>query len=200
MARGAGQDLVDRLAFANRIVITGAGSSYYIAQVAASAMRAICHLPAVAAPLSEVLLRPDEVFAEEDHANQPVIVVSRSGTTTEALDVIRATRADGHHALAVTCRPASGMAALAKSVLAVPEADESAIVMTRSFVALVTLLMRLGARLGDPSFGRDLIACRPSGVRRSRSSKPPSGWPPRIPRASSCWAAGQPTAWPTRRS
>jgi glucosamine--fructose-6-phosphate aminotransferase (isomerizing) len=48
------------------------------------------------------------------------------------------------------------MAALAESVLAVPEADESAIVMTRSFAALVTLLMRLGARLGNPSFGRDL--------------------------------------------
>lgn len=156
IARQARQEEVDRLAFASRIIVTGAGSSYYIAQVAAAAMRTMCHLPAEAAPLSEVLLRPEAIFPGADHENQPVIVVSRSGTTTEALEVIRSVQADGHHALAVTCRPESQMAALADTALAVPEADESAIVMTRSFVALTTLLMRLGTRLGDPRFGREL--------------------------------------------
>ena len=48
------------------------------------------------------------------------------------------------------------MASLADAVLAVPEADETAIVMTKSFAALVTLLMRLGTRLGDRAFARDL--------------------------------------------
>jgi glucosamine--fructose-6-phosphate aminotransferase (isomerizing) len=45
------------------------------------------------------------------------------------------------------------MAQLATATLAVPEGDETAIVMTRSFAAQVALLMRLGARLGDPGFG-----------------------------------------------
>ena len=39
------------------------------------------------------------------------------------------------------------MAELADDVLAVPEADEAAIVMTRSFTAQVVVLMGLGARI-----------------------------------------------------
>ncbi|MFV2064720.1 MAG: SIS domain-containing protein [Chloroflexota bacterium] len=156
VARTAPQQEVDRLAFARRIVVTGAGSSYYIAQIAAAAMRAKCRLPAEAVPLSEVLLRSSMVFAPEEPTNQPVVVVSRSGSTTEALEVVGAAKRRGQYTLAITCRPQSPMAAMADFTLAVPEADEKAIVMTRSFAAQVTLLMRLGTRLGDPTFGADL--------------------------------------------
>jgi glucosamine--fructose-6-phosphate aminotransferase (isomerizing) len=156
VARSAPRQTVDRLAFARRIVVTGAGSSFYIAQVASAAMRTYCQLPAEAVPLSEVLLRPRAVFAAEELTNQPVVVVSRSGSTTEALDVIRAARERDQHTLAVTCRPHSPMAELADEFLAVPEGDEQAIVMTRSFVSQAALLMRLGTRLGDPGFARDL--------------------------------------------
>lgn len=156
VAREAPQRQVDRLAFAKRIVVTGAGSSLYISQVAAYAMRAFCRLPAEAVPLSEVLLRPRAVFAAEDMANQPVVVVSRSGSTTEALEVIKAAQRREQYTLAITCRPGSPMAAMADGVLAVPEGDEDAIVMTRSFVSQTSLLMRLGTRLGDPRFAADL--------------------------------------------
>jgi glutamine---fructose-6-phosphate transaminase (isomerizing) len=158
VARGAPGDTVDRLAFARRIIVTGAGSSLYISQIAAAAMRTYCRLPAEAVPLSEVLLRPRAVFAAEELSSQPVVVVSRSGTTTEALDVIRAARARGQHTLAITCRPTSTMAQIADEVLAVPEGDEEAIVMTRSFAAQAALLMRLGTRLGDAGFAGDLDA------------------------------------------
>lgn len=156
VARDAPQSEVDRLAFARRIVIAGAGSSYYIAQIAAAALRSKCRLPAEAVPLSEVLLRSRMVFAPEEPTNQPIVVVSRSGSTTEALEVIDAAKRRGQYTLAVTCRPHSPMAAMADFTLAVPEADEKAIVMTRSFAAQATLLVRLGTRLGDPAFGADL--------------------------------------------
>ena len=152
VARAAPTELLDILAGASQVLITGAGSSYYIAQVAAVALRARCGLPAVAAPLSEVLLRPEAVFAPGESAYQPVIVVSRSGTTTEALDVIRAAQVRRAPAIAVTCRPASPMAQLATATLAVAEGDERAIVMTRSFASQTALLMRLGARIGEPGF------------------------------------------------
>ncbi len=158
VARSASQDIVDRLDGAARIVITGAGSSFYIAQVAAFAMRAHGQLPAEAQPLSEVLLRPDAVFAGPALADQPVIVVSRSGSTTEALEVIKAARDRGQYALAVTCRPESPIAGLADTTLAVPEGDEEAIVMTRSFASQTALLMRLAARLGADAFAADLDA------------------------------------------
>jgi glutamine---fructose-6-phosphate transaminase (isomerizing) len=182
VAREAPTDILDTLAGATQIVITGAGSSYYIALVAAAALRSHCGLPAVAAPLSEVLLRPDMVLGAGEPAHQPVIVVSRSGTTTEALDVIRLVQERGGPAIAVTCRPASPMAQQASATLAVPEGDETAIVMTRSFAAQVALLMRLGARLGDPAFAADLDAL-------------PDRWaelPPFIARAFEL-AAGDPT-------
>lgn len=156
VARKAPQRPLDRLASATRIVVTGAGSSLYISQVAAYAMRAYCRLPAEAAPLSEVLLRPGAVVDTGDPAEQPVMVVSRSGSTTEALEVIKAARGRGQYTLAITCRPDSPMAELADDVLAVPEGDEEAIVMTRSFVSQTSLLMRLGAHSGDPAFAADL--------------------------------------------
>jgi glucosamine--fructose-6-phosphate aminotransferase (isomerizing) len=156
VARNAAADTVDRLAFAKRIVITGAGSSLYVAQIAAMAIRTYCRLPAEAVPLSEVLLRPRPTFAAEELANQPLVVVSRSGETTEALEVIKAARARGQHVIAVTTRPASAMARLADETLALPEAEDEAIVMTRSVGAMSALIMRLGTRLGDPGFARDL--------------------------------------------
>jgi glucosamine--fructose-6-phosphate aminotransferase (isomerizing) len=158
VARGAPTKILDVLAGASQVVITGAGSSYYIAQVAATATRARCGLPAVAVPLSEVVLRPETAFGQGDPARQPVVVVSRSGSTTEALDVIRLVQERGGPAIAVTCRPQSPMAQLADATLAVPEGDEAAIVMTRSFIAQTALLMRLGARLGEAAFAADLDA------------------------------------------
>lgn len=158
VARTAPQALVDRLDGAGRIVVTGAGSSLYIAQVAAFSMRAQADLAAEAQPLSEVLLRPAAVFAGQTLADQPVIVVSRSGSTTEALEVIKAARERGQYTVAVTCRPDAPMARSADAVLAVPEGDEQAIVMTRSFASQVALLMRLGARLGEGALAADLDA------------------------------------------
>lgn len=158
VARSAPQDLVDRLDGATRIVISGAGSSLYIAQVAAFALREEANLPAEAQPLSEVLLRPDPVFASQRVADQPLIVVSRSGTTTEALAVLRAARERGQYTVAVTCRADAPMTELADVALTIPEADDEAIVMSRSFVSQASLLMRLGARLGSPAFAADLDA------------------------------------------
>jgi len=148
---------VRTLADAHRIVIAGAGSSYYIAQAAAAAMRAVCRLPAVAVPLSELLLRPEGVLAPGAASRQPVIVVSRSGTTTEAVAVARQAREAGHPTITVTCRPGSDLARQGGACLAVPEADERAIVMTRSFSGMLTALLGVVGRLApDASLAADL--------------------------------------------
>lgn len=207
-AREAPAAVVDRLAAAERIVLAGAGSSYYIAQMAAAAMHARCGLPAVAVPLSEVLLRPEGVFDDAPAERQPVVVISRSGATTEAIDVIGLAKGRRHPTLAVTCRPASPMALAADVTLAVPEADELAIVMTRSFAAQAALLMRLGARVAAGRSGSPLDA----GFAGSLDELP-ARWGevgPHIERAfelalatrraSSSWVAVPPMASPTRRS
>jgi glucosamine--fructose-6-phosphate aminotransferase (isomerizing) len=148
--------LLQQLAGASRIVLTGAGSSYYVAQVAAAALRERCGLPGVAAPLSEVLLRPEGVLSKTEPGRQPVIVISRSGTTTEAIAAASAVREAGHPTLCVTCRNGTTLEDVVDEVLRVP-ADEQAIVMTRSFVAMTVLLLRLVARLvPGAALGTDL--------------------------------------------
>ena len=51
------------------------------------------HRPFAAVPLSEVLLRPSGVFVGASPAAEPVVVISRSGSTSEAVDVAERCRA-----------------------------------------------------------------------------------------------------------
>ena len=201
VARAAPTEILDTLAGASQVVITGAGSSYYIAQVASVALRARCGLPAVAAPLSEVLLRPEAVFAPGEPSHQPVIVVSRSGTTTEALDVIRARPGarGSRHRRDLPARRAP-WPSWPRPRWPIPEGDETAIVMTRSFASQTALLMRLGAGWARPASRPTSMPCRRTGRTWRPSSSGPSSWQRRTHRESWCWAAGLPTAWPTRPS
>ncbi|MBA2381497.1 MAG: SIS domain-containing protein, partial [Chloroflexi bacterium] len=136
---------------AERIVVTGAGSSFYLAQAVAAAARQSTHRPYSAAPLSEILLRPGGVLLAGALVTQPVIVISRSGSTSEAVRVVEEMRALGHPTIAVTCRAESPMANLADVSLVSPAGDEEAIVMTRSFASMLALLLRLVADVASDS-------------------------------------------------
>ncbi len=137
---------------AERIVITGAGSSYYIAQAAAAAAREVLHRPVAATPLSELLLRPEGVLVggpgtRRGGAPEPVVVISRSGSTSEAVSVAERMRTTGHPTIAVTCRGDSPLARIADVTLVSPAGDEAAIVMTRSFASMLALLLAHIARV-----------------------------------------------------
>jgi glucosamine--fructose-6-phosphate aminotransferase (isomerizing) len=160
---GAARDL---LSTADRIVVTGAGSSYYLAQVVAAAGRAALRRPIIAAPLSELILRPDAVLvasaatggdAGPAATREPVVIISRSGSTSEAISVAERMRSAGHPTVAVTCRADSPLAALADVTLVSPAGDEAAIVMTRSFASMLALLLDVVAIVGgDDRLAADL--------------------------------------------
>ena len=155
---------LDALAAAERIVITGAGSSYYLAQAVAAVARASLRRPVLAAPLSELILRPDGVLV----GGEPVVIISRSGSTSEAVTVAERMRAAGHPTLAVTCRGESPLATGADVTLVSPAGDEAAIVMTRSFASMLALLLAVVARVaGDSRTSRPTCgASRSAGPRR----------------------------------
>ncbi len=156
-ARSAQGTALDLLAGAERIVLTGAGSSYYLALVAAAAAREATHRPFVAAPLSEILLRPAGVFVGANPAAEPVVVISRSGSTSEAVAVAERARALGHPTIAVTCRAGSPLASSTDVTLVSPAGDEAAIVMTRSFASMLALLLGVIATVaGDRALAADL--------------------------------------------
>ncbi len=143
----------DVLAAADSIVVTGAGSSYYLAQVVAAAARAVMRRPVLAAPLSELILRPEGVLAMASRGGraagyEPVVIISRSGSTSEAVSVAERMRAAGHPTVAVTCRAGSPLAVLADVTLVSPAGDEEAIVMTRSFASMLALLLWVVAIVG----------------------------------------------------
>jgi glucosamine--fructose-6-phosphate aminotransferase (isomerizing) len=166
----------DLLAASDRIVVTGAGSSYYLAQVVASAARAILRRTVIAAPLSELILRPGGVLvgargaggtggagrtgasSADAATREPVVIISRSGSTSEAVSVAERMRAEGHATIAVTCRAGSPLAALADVTLVSPAGDEAAIVMTRSFASMLALLLAVVAGVGgDDGLSSDLV-------------------------------------------
>lgn len=147
-ARATGGDIREVLAAADRVIMTGAGSSYYLAQVAAAVARDATGQVVVATPPSELILRPSGVLGQGPAGRQPVIVISRSGSTSEAVEVVERLGAAGHPTIAVTCRADSPLARRADRVLLSPAGDEQAIVMTRSFVSMLALLLRVVALLG----------------------------------------------------
>ncbi len=130
------------MAGAERIVLTGAGSSYYLAQAVAPVARGSTGAVVLAVPLSELILRPSGVLGDGPAERQPIVVVSRSGSTSEAVDVATRMRAAGHPTIALTCRADSPLAAAADGILVSPDGDEQAIVMTRSFASMLALLLR----------------------------------------------------------
>jgi glucosamine--fructose-6-phosphate aminotransferase (isomerizing) len=155
----------DLLASANRIVITGAGSSYYLALAVAATARMVLRRPVMAAPLSELILRPAGVLLDSSRPGEPtrgavgpepVVIISRSGATSEAITVVEQMRAAGHPTIAVTCRLDSPLATLADVTLVSPAGDEAAIVMTRSFASMLALLLAVVARPADQALLADL--------------------------------------------
>ena len=142
-ARAAERDVGTLLASADRVVMTGAGSSFYLAEVAAAVARETTGRLAIATPLSELILRPAGVLGPGPTDRQVVVVISRSGSTSEAVEVVERMRAAGHPTVAVTCRGNSPLAARAQRVLVSPAGNESAIVMTRSFASMLALLLRV---------------------------------------------------------
>lgn len=158
-ARAADPLVGSMLTRAEQVIYTGAGTSYHLARTAAWVHRTVLRQPAFAAPLSELLLRHDGVLNGVHPARQPIVVISRSGATSEGVSVAERFAAAGHPILAVTCRPDSPIAAIAPLRLVSRAGDEAAIVMTRSFTSMLTLLLRLIAALaGDLRLMRDLDA------------------------------------------
>jgi glutamine---fructose-6-phosphate transaminase (isomerizing) len=102
-------------------------------------------------------LRPSGVFVGANPAAEPVVVISRSGSTSEAVSVAERARELGHPTIAVTCRADSPLASATDVTLVSPAGDERAIVMTRSFASMLALLIGVvGSVGGDDALVADL--------------------------------------------
>jgi glucosamine--fructose-6-phosphate aminotransferase (isomerizing) len=125
------------------------GSSYYVSRTIAAQWTRLLQVRCTVVPASELLLAPAEVMRRTE-ARQ-VVLVSRSGKTTEVLRAAEWLRANTTvPTLGVTCNENSALETTCTHLLKLPWADEKSMVMTRSFTSILLLFERLGAKLaGD---------------------------------------------------
>ena len=123
-----------------RLAVVGCGTSYFMAQSYAWLRESGGRGETDAFAASESRL---------ERAYEHVLALSRSGTTTEVLDVLRILRERGTPTTVVTAVPGSPAADLADQVVLLPEVDEQSVVQTRfATSALALLRASLGEDLG----------------------------------------------------
>jgi len=123
-----------------RVAVTGCGTSWFVAMAYAS-------LREKAGQGVTDAFASSEFPVDRDYDR--VVVISRSGTTTEVLDLLAALKGRTT-TVAITCTLESKVVGLADHVIELPFADEDSVVQTRSATSAIALLRA--------SLGEDLTA------------------------------------------
>lgn len=126
------------------IILTGCGTSFYLAQAGAVVLADILGIRSFAAPASEIFLFP-KIYTDQ---NTVLIAFSRSGTTTEVLKAVEVSHRRGAKVLAISCRDKSPLINSADVSLVAINAEDKSVVQTRSFTTMYTMLLSLAAILG----------------------------------------------------
>ncbi|MFE2147736.1 SIS domain-containing protein [Streptomyces sp. NPDC059456] len=114
-----------------RAAIVGCGTSYYMAQAAAALREEVGHGETDAFAASEFPLH---------RRYDRVVALTRSGTTTEVLDLLAGLRDVGIRTTAVIGDPATPVMTLADELVVLDFADEQSVVQTRFATTALTLL------------------------------------------------------------
>jgi len=131
-AQALQDDLRSKLpADGSRVGILGCGTSLYVAQAAAIYRERQGRGESDAFPGSEV---------PRGRPWQKVIAISRSGTTTEIIDAVRALP-EGSEVLGITGERGSPLSAVLGEELDLPFADEQSVVQTRFATTVLSLLL-----------------------------------------------------------
>ena len=132
-------------------VFVGCGTSFYIAQALAAAANAN-GVQSIAVTGGEWWHRPQFYLASGRRAH--VIVLSRSGESTETVRAAEVSQKAGHKVTALTCAEGSSITLYADTVLYAPTHPVEGIVMTSS----ASLMLLMGMRLAGIAIGAAEIA------------------------------------------
>jgi glucosamine--fructose-6-phosphate aminotransferase (isomerizing) len=130
---------------ATQALFIGSGTSLYIAQAAAQTFQEVTGCVSAAVPASEVFLSAASTVPR--HQSVVAFVISRSGTTSEAL--LAATHLADHHpnvtTIGITCTGGTPLVAACDHAIELDHAREHAVVMTRSFTTMLMALQIVAA-------------------------------------------------------
>jgi glucosamine--fructose-6-phosphate aminotransferase (isomerizing) len=127
------------------LIFLGCGTSFYLAEAAASSWTILTGQRARALPASEPLLFSDLSYLRGSGLQS--VIISRSGTTSEA---VRAANLLSQQmrvpTIGITCAANSPLERACDQTIQISAADEKSIVMTRSFTTMLLALQHLAAR------------------------------------------------------
>ena len=127
------------------IVVTGCGSTHYLALSAAALLRET-GLRAWALPASELIAQAQPRYASPGETL--LLAISRSGTTTETVMAVEHFRRIGGRSVAVvTSYPDSTLASAADVVWAAPASAERSVAQTRSFTSMQVIVSAMAGAL-----------------------------------------------------
>ncbi len=144
---------------AGTIVVVGCGTSYYLAQSLACAYNAHGQR-AIAVPGAEWARRPESYLA--DCSDILVIGLSRSGTTTETIQAVEASRKKGWPTFAISCVEDVALLRAADRGVYVPTDAREGIVMSVS----ASLMLLAGLRLVGIALDAAVVAAGQGGDAR----------------------------------
>lgn len=144
------------------VVITGCGTSFYLAQTIAVAFNQNGR-QAIAVPGAEWAVRPGDYLA--DRSDVCVIGISRSGTTTETVQAVEASARAGMKTIAISCEPGTTILEAADIGVYLETHKDEGIVMTASASLMLLAGLRMaGVKLGSVGEARAVLAAAEAAV------------------------------------
>jgi glucosamine--fructose-6-phosphate aminotransferase (isomerizing) len=139
------QEILESFAPRRKWIFVGCGTSFYLAEAAATSWTMLTGQPARALPSSEVLLFPQLIRAEGGEIQG--VAISRSGRTSETLRAAGILQSELQlPTIGITCEADSELEAICERTIALAACDEKSTVMTRSFTSMLLSLQFLAAR------------------------------------------------------
>jgi glucosamine--fructose-6-phosphate aminotransferase (isomerizing) len=133
-----------------RFIFLGCGTSYYLAEAAATSWTALTGHSTRAIASSEILLFPEILRAEEQDTR--AVAISRSGRTSETLRAASVLQRELKiPTIGITCEAGSELGAICGQTIVLNDCEEKSTVMTRSFTGMLLSLQYLASRLGGNS-------------------------------------------------
>ena len=125
-------------------LFVGCGTSFYLAEAVAASWKTLTGQSARAVAASEILLFPTLTLPLK--TNLQAVVISRSGSTSEAVRAAALLRNEHHvPTLGLTCTPNSPLESACELTIRISAADETSMVMTRSFTSMLLVMQYLAA-------------------------------------------------------
>lgn len=131
----------------DRVIFTGCGSTYYLSLAGANLFQQLTGVTAQAVPGGELYLYPNSIYPRA--GRDLLVAVSRSGTTTETIQALKAFRdMERGRAVVITNYPASPLAGLGDLVIGIPKGQEQSVAQTRSYACMYVATAAMSVLIG----------------------------------------------------